>query len=213
LARGSRRVEVAENLDPVISAVAAVHAALKDLDTEDRKRVLASVGALLGVPTETGGGGGEREFSDVETRERVEPSARTGRRLSLIELMQEKSPSTNAQKITLFAYYRDKHENKPRFERDDLKAYFGVAKESPPANYDRDFVNAVKNGWVHEEGDDSYITSKGIEVVESGFVGERKSTKKKTSRGRQSGRRKTGAKKATPKKQTVRRKKPTSRKR
>lgn len=61
-----------------------------------------------------------------------------------------------------------------RFNRSDLKDYFGKAKEQPPMNYDRDFVEAAKKGWIHEDADDSYITSKGIEAVESGFTGERK---------------------------------------
>lgn len=201
-----------ESQDTVIGAVAAVHAALKDLDPEDRRRVLASVGALLGVPTESAGDAGARPPSNLPPGGQQEPATRSGRRLSLIELMQEKSPSTNAQKITLFAYYRDKHENKPRFSRDDLKMYFSVAKESPPANYDRDFVNAVKSGWVHEDGDDSYITSKGLEVVESEFAGERKTTRKR-SRARKSTTRKSGAKKTTGRKQAAGRNKTSSNKR
>jgi len=199
-----------ESLDPVISAVAAVHAALKNLDPADRQRVLASVGALLGVPIDPPSGGTGGVITGNVMDESVDQTSRSGRRVSLVELMQEKSPSTNAQKIALFAYYRDKHENKPRFAREDLKAYFGLAKESPPANYDRDFVNAVRSGWVHEEAADSYVTSKGIEVVESGFVGERKSTKKrgparKTAKGR-GGRKKSVGKKTTGRKKTTARK-------
>jgi hypothetical protein len=109
------------------------------------------------------------------------------RPLSINELVQEKSPSgTNAQRIALFAYYRDKHEGISRFTRDDLKVYFAKAKEQPPRNYDRDFVEAVKKGWIHEDGADSYVTSKGIEAVESGFEGERK-YKKRPGRPRKAG--------------------------
>jgi hypothetical protein len=36
-----------------------------------------------------------------------------------------------------------------------------MSREAPPANFDRDFVEAVKRGWIHEDGDNSYITSKG----------------------------------------------------
>lgn len=192
-----------EKLDPVISAVASVHAALKDLSSDDRGRVLASVQALLGLASNTtvqsnvGDAGGASDAS-------VEVALKPARRLSLIELMQEKNPSTNAQKIALFAYYRDKYEGNPRFGRDDLRVYFGTAKESPPSNYDRDFVNAVRSGWVHEDGDDSYVTSKGIEVVESGFVGERKSTRKRTGTGKKgTARKKNAARRATGKKSTA----------
>jgi hypothetical protein len=68
-------------------------------------------------------------------------------------------------------------EGQPRFGRDDLKPYFAKAKITPAANYDRDFVEAVRKGWIHEEGSESYLTTKGIEAIESDFEGERKYVK------------------------------------
>lgn len=65
-----------------------------------------------------------------------------------------------------------------RFSREDLRGYFAKAKQPPPTNYDRDFVEAGKRGWIHEDGGESYVTSKGIESVESGFAGERKYIKR-----------------------------------
>ena len=64
----------------------------------------------------------------ISTRSQARP-------LSINELAQEESPGTSAQRIALFAYYRDKHEGGPRFTRDDLKGYFAKAKEHPPRNY------------------------------------------------------------------------------
>ena len=93
--------------------------------------------------------------------------------MSPVELIQEKKPKTNAERITLFAYYREMYEKLPRFSRSDLETYFGKAKEKPSGNYGRDFVEAIKKGWLHEDGSDSYITSKGVEAVESGFPEER----------------------------------------
>ncbi len=155
--------------DPVLAAVQAVHAALADLNPEQRSKVISSVAAILDItglpsiskaPVEDTSGGPTRPPS--------------GRPLSIVEIMQAKSPGTNQQKIALFAYYREKYEGKPRFARADLEAYFPKAKEPPPANYDRDFSSTVKKGWIHEDGDESYVTSKGIEVVESGFAAQRK---------------------------------------
>jgi hypothetical protein len=118
--------------------------------------------------------------------------------LSPVELIQEKNPATNSQKIALFAYYREKYEGLSRFSRGDLKTYFSKAKESPPGNYDRDFNNAVKVGWIHEDGSESYLTSKGLEAVEAGFGGRGlprgRATSKKTSRKSRS-RKNRGAKK------------------
>jgi hypothetical protein len=111
---------------------------------------------------------------------------------SPVELIQEKRPATNSQRIALFAYFREKVEGEARFSRADLRAYFSKAKEPPPGNYDRDFSGAVRNGWIHEDGSDSYLTSKGLEVVEAGFDGKgrprgrnvaKKGNKKKQDKG------------------------------
>lgn len=178
--------------DPEIDALQSVHAALKPLSADERTRVLASVYALLGIhgpdmtPTpapplrSASTPVAQIPAADISARSQIRP-------LSINELVQEKSPGTNAQRIALFAYYRDKHEGIPRFTRDDLKGYFAKAKEQPPRNYDRDFVEAVKRGWIHEDGADSYVTSKGIEAVESGFAGERRYTKR-AGRPRKAGR-------------------------
>jgi len=58
-----------------------------------------------------------------------------------------------------------------------LHSYFSKAREKPPANFDRDFVEAVKRGWIHEEDSESYLTSKGIEAIESGFPSEGRAPK------------------------------------
>ncbi|MBI1210424.1 MAG: hypothetical protein GC190_03095 [Alphaproteobacteria bacterium] len=161
-----------KNRDPQIAALEAIHAALKDLDADSQKKVLSSVFALLDIHAPAGS-------STTPNQSMATPQAAlTSRPTSLIELMQQKSPGTNAQRIALFAYYRERVEGLSRFERDDLKGYFPKAKEPPAGNYDRDFVEAVKKGWIHEDGADSYLTSKGVEAVESGFEGERKVTKK-----------------------------------
>jgi hypothetical protein len=177
--------------DPTISALEAVHAALKPLDAPERQRVLASVYALLGIneapapanaPTVSSGG-------QPELRSKPSPSS-PARPVAIRELIQEKKPSTHPEFITLFAYYREKHQNLPTFSRAALAEYYATSREKPPKNFDRDFVEAVRRGWIHEDGDNSYITSKGLEVVESNFsdTGEKpvkkasKSAKKQSAR-------------------------------
>jgi hypothetical protein len=108
----------------------------------------------------------------------IRPAITTvARPVSIVELIKEKQPGTSAQRIVLFAYYREKHEGLARFSRQDLEPYYSKAKEPPAGNYDRDFVESVKKGWIHEDGENSYITSRGIEAVEAGFAGERKRAK------------------------------------
>ena len=152
--------------DQELTAFQQVYSALKDLDVETRGRVISSVLAMLGT-SQTTFPNPARQMSQPAQTQPVEPSAfpSSGRPLSLIELMQQKNPGTNGQKIALFAYYREKYEGLSRFSRDDLKSYFATAKQQPSANYDRDFVEAVRKGWIHENGADSYLTSKGVEEL------------------------------------------------
>lgn len=165
-----------------VDAVQAVYAALDPLDSDTRLKVLASVTALLGMSAQSVGQ--TRQISSSSDDLRSIPNVRTmggDRPKSIVELMQEKQPKSNPQKLALFAYYRERIEGLSRFAKGDLKGYFASAKEKPAANYDRDFSNAVKLGWIHEDGADSYLTSRGLEVVESGFAGAPPAQKRKAS--------------------------------
>jgi hypothetical protein len=158
--------------DPSIVALEAVYAALKDLDAAGRKKVLSSAFALLGV-----------EGAPIlnPTPQYVPPLVPSiqgpARPTGLVEIVNEKNPSTNSERIAVFAYYREKVEGLSRFSRGDLKPYFAKAKLPPAGNYDRDFGDAARRGWIHEDGSESYLTSKGIEAIESGFDVEKSSSK------------------------------------
>jgi len=161
--------------DPEILALESVHSALKPLDAESRRRVIASVFQLLDIQGITASMGAPATSPSKTTEPSTRPyPPRPSRPVSLNELINEKKPGTSAQFIALFAYYRERSEGLSRFSRNDLEVYFSRAKQIPPKNFDRDFVESVKKGWLHEDGNDSYLTSKGIEAVESGFEGERK---------------------------------------
>lgn len=161
--------------DKTMAALETVHAALKSLDPEDRQRVLTSVRALLEIPSPAAGNKEHEGSTGAEAgnaaRSVVLAPHSGARPLSIRELIQDKNWRSQPQLITLFAYFREKHENSPAFSRGDLEKYYKSSRENKPANYDRDFVEAVKKGWIHEDGDNSYITSKGIEAVESSFAG------------------------------------------
>ena len=191
----AQKAKGAGTTDNLVEAVQVVYNALEPLSIEDRDKVIASVQALLGsrstAPSQT--------TTTAPTVGSL-PQATT-RPKSLVEVIQEKGPRTIIDNITLFAYYRDMYERLPRFARNDLKGYFSKARLGPPSNFDRDFVEAVKRGWLHEEGSGSYITTKGIEAVESGFPTERRTKETKArrpARGKPSAR--AGKKKASSKK-------------
>ncbi len=146
------------NLAPTKSptdAVNSIYEALQPYDDATRQRILASVQSLMGLsPTVA-----------------VAAPTAAKRMLSPIELIQAKEPATNAQRIIVFAYYREKYEGLNYFARGDLEGYFAKAKQPAPGNYDRDFNEAVKQGWLYENGSESYLTGKGLEAVEAGFGG------------------------------------------
>jgi len=160
--------------EPEIVAVENVHRALKPLDADARKRVLSSVFALLQIDVSPTEAPAPARRAEVDRSPGSPPQPPSSRPVSVIELMQQKQPGTDAQRIALFAYYREKHEGLQRFDRDALAGYFAKAKLRPPAIYARSFAEAVRKGWIHEDGADSYLTSKGVEAAESGFTGERK---------------------------------------
>jgi hypothetical protein len=156
--------------DAIIIAIESVYGALKDLDPAARQRVLSSAFTLLGVEP-------PKAQSSTQTILPVGAAAtQAARPAGLVELMKEKGPGTNAQRIAVFAYYRERTEGNPRFGRGDLEAYFQKAKLPPAGNYGRDFAEAVRAGWIHEDGIESYLTTKGIEAIENGFEGERRYT-------------------------------------
>ncbi len=172
--------------DKTISALEIVYEALKPLNAEERRRLLTSVHALLEVSSSSAAdkkvGVSGSATSDAPL---VTSTSSSTRPLTIRELILDKKPRTSPQLITLFAYFREKYENKPSFSRDDLKRYYIVSREAPPRNYDRDFVETVKRGWILEDDENSYITSKGLEAVASGFAGEEKPTvyRRKVRRG------------------------------
>jgi hypothetical protein len=155
-----------------VDAVQLVYEALEPFDDQGRRRIVESAASLLGM--RLGGLAPEPHAKSASTSIVGAPSMAStaaSRPLSPMELIQEKQPTTNAQKIALFAYYREKVEGLSRFSRDDLAGYFGKARQPPPGNFNRDFQAAVNLGWIYEDGDDSYLTTKGLETVEAGFAG------------------------------------------
>lgn len=185
-----------EKRDKKVVAVEAVHAALKGLNAQERQRVLASIYALLEMSPSVAPTKEPEAAEGVPVSPTISGPPTSARPVAIRELIQDKKPRTHPQFITLFAYFRERHEGRATFSRADLARYYAASRENPPANYDRDFVEAVKKGWIHEDADKSYITSKGIEAIESGFAGtaekrarqghtkERIATKKRTSKKR-----------------------------
>lgn len=160
----------------IVDATRIIYESLEPFEEQIRKRIISSVLSLFGM---------EKDVLTQPTvqlpnpniiQSRPQHGGTTDRPLSPLELIQQKQPSNNADRLAVFAYYREKYEGNTRFSRNDLKPYFAKAKLNPPQNFDRDFTDAVKLGYIYEDGSDSYLTSRGLELIENGFS---KSIKKK----------------------------------
>ncbi len=177
-------MDAESDIGSVVGAATAVMKVLSPLESNDRVRVLQSVAALFEVTTlftaqKLSGQDRPADATSANGESNLKP-------LSLVEFVREKLPANNAQRFATFAYFREHHEKKsPHFARSDLKPYFAAAKVAAPKNYDRDFTEVAREGWIHEEGNQSYLTSSGEAAVREGFGGKGKprgkASKKKSS--------------------------------
>lgn len=158
--------------EKIFTAVSKVGTSLQGLSSDEQQKVLDGVAVLLGLQV------GSRNDNKADEQSNDEESELNGKkkiRVSLVEYVKQKVPATNAQAIVVFAAYRESYEGKENFSKDDLEPYFGRARiPSPRKNYSRDYYTAVKDGWIHDDGANSYLTQSGTSVVEAGFAGKAK---------------------------------------
>lgn len=177
--------------DPEVHAVNTIVQSLRPLDAESQQRVLQSSLALLGLAIAgRAPATGQVSGSTASATPTYSGPPHRQKPKGLTELLLEKKPGTNSQRIVLFAYYRRDVEQIDNFDRQDLKSYFARARIAPPGNYDRDYAAAMDRGWIHDDGPNSYLTTTGEQLVNDNFEGARaykarsggskKKTKKKT---------------------------------
>jgi len=104
------------------------------------------------------------------------------RKESLAEFYKRAGPKKYPEKLATIAAYMQKILGRNSFTSDDLRGQFRAVNEPAPANMPRDFKTAVGEGWIAEEHDQPgqyFITTSGMETVETGFsaVGGRKASK------------------------------------
>lgn len=174
--------------DAATLAAMEVMKALQPLSAEEKARVLRSAAALHEIPWGRSSAAGSPDRVDPTGKaaraeeepaqdQEDEPGTREknqGKRLSIVEFLGNKAAATNPQRIAVFASYHERVVGKDKFSRDDLEKYFAAAKLAKPQNYVRDFSKAVAEGWIHEDGADSYLTQAGERAVDAGFGGKGK---------------------------------------
>ncbi len=100
---------------------------------------------------------------------------------SLRELINEKFPKTNPQKITVVAYYLRDFLNQRTFSLDDIKIQFERAAEPIPQNLYRDLKQTVFSGWISESAEIGkfFLTTSGESAVQGNFTNKTNSGAKK----------------------------------
>jgi hypothetical protein len=160
--------------------VQLVYGALEPFDDQARRRIVESAASLLGI--RLGPIGSEPPARGVQPPvTHLTPSQAPAAASRRVHSHQSNSFKKSSRRPT-------HRRSRSRFSRSDLEGYFAKARQPPPGNFNRDFQTAVNLGWIHEDGDDSYLTTKGLEAVEAGFGGKTQ-PRGRTVNGRRKGRR------------------------
>jgi hypothetical protein len=104
----------------------------------------------------------------------LKPDTRSadGVSLSLREYLDKIGASKKPEQIATIAHYVCEIEGQADFSRDDIRSRFITAREPPPGNFGRDFVVALRNGWiaeVHGKKNRYYVTAKGALAINNNF--------------------------------------------
>ena len=144
-------------------AVAKVNDALENVPAEYVPAILQSAAALRGTSSHLAANGASGSNGAATLAQ-----AEGGRKLSLVEFVEEKDPKTAAQKCVTYGVYLEQYDN-AKLTREGVKKCFSRAKDSVPKNFNRDFDGAIKAGWIHEADGELYVTKKGVAAVNAGF--------------------------------------------
>ncbi|MBU0572560.1 hypothetical protein KKH23_00310 [Patescibacteria group bacterium] len=150
--------------------------------TTSNPNVAASIFSLLMSPTlHTQKEGFLQEIGPAKTEKAVR------------EYLNEKSPKTNSQKITVFAMFLRDYLDFKTITQKDLKSQFEKSHEPVPANFSRDFMKAISLGWLaesYEQPGKFFITLSGEGAVNGSFKSEIK--RSLATKNRKSGKRPKG---------------------
>lgn len=110
-------------------------------------------------------------LNDMVSGRQVAPST-PERSLSLREYFDRKEAFKKPEQILAIASFMAETEGSEDVGRDEVKSRFALAREPLPANFPRDFMTTLRNGWlapVHGKQDRFYVTQSGIQALDSNF--------------------------------------------
>jgi hypothetical protein len=140
------------------------------------ERMVAKDIALEIINVALGGVAGPRRSSESGTDGAGKPGgegAGVAEPVTPGEFIESVNASSNPQKIVAFGVYLRDNRGEGSFTREDIKGMFRSAHESSPANFGRDFRNALSANWIAGENGPSdryFVTGTGAKAVSSHFA-------------------------------------------
>ena len=118
----------------------------------------------------------QRKESDLETKATLDTPAVALAPPSVGEFVAGTGAPNNRSKITAIGAYLQGHAEKQVFTREEVRAQFQRAGEPKPANFHRDFAQAVSKKWVAPATDEGtfYVTNSGQQAIKAHFTDERR---------------------------------------
>ena len=106
------------------------------------------------------------QSANTGTQPQLDPRLTVGEYIEACEAQQYPA------KITAIGHFLEIQRGAESFGRDEIKAQFRPAGEAPPANFPRDFSDAISRKWIaatHDDKDQYFVTNKGKEAIASKF--------------------------------------------
>lgn len=95
-----------------------------------------------------------------------------GRRLSIVEYIDEKEPETGAETILVLSRYAETYEGIETVTRTDIKRLYKQARIPAPANLSRDVGTCVQKGYLLEHAPGIFqVTKKGTDILKNEGAG------------------------------------------
>ncbi len=132
-----------------VEALSTIVSVLRQLDDEAQRRVLASVGAFLGVPayhrpSGSDGGGNSSPLSGST----LTSTFTVDRTLSPKEFLRDKEPGTDVERVACLAYYLTHYRDTPHFKTVDISSLNVEAAQPKFSNASVAVDNARARGFL-----------------------------------------------------------------
>ncbi len=113
----------------------------------------------------------EERIKKIEEYIGNKPKEELIKKLSIQEVLIEKSPSSDVQRTLIFGYYIEKVEGKEEFSVSEITGCFKKVKMTVPDNTTDKINQCIRKGWITpgKQPKTYTLTNFGIKAAEEGF--------------------------------------------